>query len=87
MEHIAFFALKIKKVEKCRMWRVFPVFDVRGSGQDRKGGRHFPAPGCTGAGFLSWGWFWAPWYSLRCFMVVILELITTFDCFSWPGGA
>ena len=83
----AFFALKIDKVEKCQIWRVFRVFEVRGAGQDRKGRQHLPVLGCTGAGFLSWGWFWVPWYRLRCFLVDILEQIPTFDCFSSPGCA
>ena len=60
---------------KVPILEVFCVFEVRGAGQDRKVRRHLPAPGCTGAGFLSWGWFWATWYRSRCFLVGILGQI------------
>ena len=82
-----FFDINNQECGKVPILEVICIFEVRGAGQDRKARRYLPAPGCTGAGFLSWGWFWATWYRSRCFLVGILGQITTFYCFSWSGGA
>ena len=82
-----FFDIKNQECGKVPILEAFCVFEVRGAGQDRKGRRYLPVPGCTGAGFLSWGWFWAPWYRLRCFLGFKEDATPSTVCLWWPQGA
>jgi hypothetical protein len=68
---VPFFYIKNQDSIKAPISKVFFFFLVRGAGQDWKVRRFWPAPGCTGVGFLSWGWFWTTWYPSRCFPVLI----------------